>query len=417
MDMYLENHKVLGINGLGRIGKLVFWHNLSHQHYQSYVLNTGRNVGRKLQDAIDYLVHDSTYGSLERFLYGYAGSPLQVEITDEENGVFTINGIPVRLLRKARNPRDIEWGKYNVRTVIECTGKFLDPSVPADDEKGSLRGHLEAGAEKVVLSAPFKMKDQSAKIPEDSGMFVYGINHMKYDPMRQHIVSAASCTTTGLAHMMKPLLEAEETRSIITASMSTVHAVTNNQSVLDAVPEKDKGDLRRNRSVFNNIIPTSTGAAIALEHILPEIRHIGFMADSVRIPIATASLITLNATFHSKMDETGNPVINRGFINNLYRSAEKGAQKDMLVFSEKQNVSSDIIGFKAAIVIEGVETHTRTGFMPVQAKMLQEYGVHCEQDMQIPVTHAKVFGWYDNEMGSYVQFLSRLVDHIEKTRA
>ena len=414
MDSYFDNHKVLGINGLGRIGKLVLWHNLSEQHYEGYVLNTGRLVGKKLQDAIDYLLHDSTYGSLERFLFGYNGRKLSVTIEDEERGKFSINDIPMVLLRDARNPRDIQWGKHNVRIVVECTGKFLDPSVPADESKGSLRGHLEAGAEKVIVSAPFKMKDESVRLPEDSGMFVYGINHMKYDPLQQHIISAASCTTTGLAHMMKPLLENEETSEIITASMSTVHAVTNNQSVLDAVPEAGKGDLRRNRSVFNNIIPTSTGAAIALEHILPQIRHIGFMADSVRIPIATSSLITLNVTFHSRLDEAGNPVINRHYLNKLYKEAGQGAQKDMLVFSEKQNVSSDMIGYKAAIVIEGVETHTRTGFMPVYAKSLQKYGIDFSQDIQIPVTHAKIFGWYDNEMGSYVHFLNRLVQYVDQ---
>jgi len=301
-----------------------------------------------------------------------------------------------------------------VRVVVECTGKFLDPTLHADDGKGSLRGHLEAGAEKVVVSAPFKIRDSVFKIPDDSGMFVYGINHLKYEPANQHIISAASCTTTGLAHMMKPLLDCQETSAMITASMSTVHAVTNNQSVLDAVPEAGKSDLRRNRSVFNNIILTSTGAASALEHILPQIRHIGFMADSVRIPIATASMITLNITFHSRLDASGNPIINREFLNTIYQEAAQKGQKDMLVFSKKQNVSSDIIGYPAAIVIEGVETHTRTGFMPLYASVLSEYGIQCNSDIQIPVTHAKVFGWYDNEMGSYVRFLNMLVRYVEE---
>ena len=98
-------------------------------------------------------------------------------------------------------------------------------------------------------------------MPDDSALFVYGVNHAGYDPVKHHILSAASCTTTGLAHMIKPLLDTEETSRIITASMSTVHAATNNQNILDASPKAGSKDLRRNRSVFNNIIPTSTGAA------------------------------------------------------------------------------------------------------------------------------------------------------------
>ncbi len=415
MEGYFENRKVLGINGMGRIGKLVLWHNLSQNYFQGYVINTGRKVGAGLQNAIDYLMHDSTYGDLGQFLYGFEKrSELDIHVVDEEKGKFTINGIPINLLTESRNPREIQWAGHDVRIVVECTGKFLDPTEPADEPKGSLRGHLEAGAEKVIVSAPFKSKDESPNLPPDAGMCVYGINHMKYKPHDQHILSAASCTTTGLAHMMKPLLETEETSQIITASMSTVHAVTNNQSVLDAVPQAKKSDLRRSRSVFNNIIPTSTGAATAVEHILPEICHIGFMADSVRVPIATSSLITLNVTFHSNLSEEGSPIITRDLLNHVYKRASQGAQKEMLVFSEKQNVSSDMIGFPAAIIIEGVETHTRTGFMPVYAKALQEYGIECSQDIQIPVTHAKVFGWYDNEMGSYVHFLNKLVNYVDQ---
>ncbi|NMD43205.1 MAG: hypothetical protein GYA86_07850 [Firmicutes bacterium] len=113
-----------------------------------------------------------------------------------------------------------------------------------------------------------------------------------------NLISAASCTTTGLAHAVKPFVGNGETAGIITASMSTIHATTGNQNILlDAVPQAGVSDLRKNRQVFNNIILTTTGAAIALEEILPEIRHIGFMADAVRIPTSTASLITLNVTF------------------------------------------------------------------------------------------------------------------------
>ncbi|QRN84791.1 glyceraldehyde-3-phosphate dehydrogenase [Clostridia bacterium] len=416
MNNFLKCKKILGINGAGRIGKLTLWNHLSLQYFDGFVINVGRKAGRKMEDMIDFLTKDSTYGSIHTFLYGYTNKKCEINIVDASEGLLEINGIQIKILMTSRNPRDINWAKEGVQLVIDCTGAFVDPTVPADSPKGSVRGHIEAGAEKVIVSAPFKIKDDSQKMPQDSGMFVYGVNHNKYNPDEHHIISAASCTTTGLAHMVKPLLETKETSEIITASMSTVHAATNNQNILDAIPGEGRSDLRRNRSVFNNIIPTTTGAAIALEEILPQIKEIGFMADSVRVPTNTASLITLNLTFNTKLDaETKTPVINRNFLNEVYKSAARGAQKDMLVFSEKQNVSSDIVGYRAAIVIEGVETHTRTGFIPLRAETLREYGIEDAQDINIPVTHAKIFGWYDNELGSYVNLLSKLAVYIHKS--
>ncbi len=415
MNNYAKRKKLLGINGVGRIGKLVFWNHLNMGHFGGFVLNAGRPVGKSLDDMIHFLLQDSTYGSLDCFLYGYTGKRAEVVVTNREQGEFEINGMPVRVLSHARNPRDINWAKQGVQLVVDCTGVFVDPTVPADHPKGSVRGHLEAGAEKVIVSAPFKIKDNSLQLPGDSGMFVYGVNHNRYVSDAHHIVSAASCTTTGLAHMVKPLLETRETSEIVTASMSTVHASTNNQSILDAVPGSGQKDLRRNRSVFNNIIPTSTGAGVALEQILPEIKKIGFMADSVRVPVSTSSLITLNVTFNSPMnEETGQPVITREFLNDLYRRSAAGPQKDLLVFGERQNVSADMVGFRAAVVIEGAETHTRTGFMPISARTLKEYGIDSPGGIQIPVTHAKIFGWYDNELGSYVNLLSRLAVYMDK---
>jgi glyceraldehyde 3-phosphate dehydrogenase len=415
MNSYLKSKKILGINGAGRIGKLTLWNHLSLQHFDGFVINAGRKAGEKMEDMVDFLTKDSTYGSIHTFLHGYTNDNCDISIVDASEGLFEINGVQIKILTASRNPRDINWAKEGVQLVIDCTGAFVGPTVPADSPKGSLRGHIEAGAEKVIVSAPFKIKDDSQKMPLDSGMFVYGVNHNKYDPDVHHIISAASCTTTGLAHMVKPLLETKETSEIITASMSTVHAATSNQNILDAVPGEGRSDLRRNRSIFNNIIPTTTGAAIALEEILPQIKEIGFMADSVRVPTSTASLITLNLTFNTELDvETKNPVINRNFLNEVFKSAANGAQKDMLIFSEKQNVSSDIVGYRAAIVIEGVETHTRTGFIPLRAETLKEYGIENAQDISIPVTHAKIFGWYDNELGSYVNLLSKLTVYIDK---
>ena len=412
MQTQVKSRKVLGINGIGRIGKLTLWNHLNQKYFDSIVINAGRELGKKDGDMLHYLTTDSTYGSLDRFLYGHTGKTCAIKRLEEN--LFDFDGITIKVFTRARNPRDIPWSREGVRLVVDCTGVFLDPSLPADFGKGSLRGHLEAGAEKVVVSAPFKIKDASQRMPYDSAMFVYGVNHAGYDPMKHHIISAASCTTTALAHMIKPLLETEETSRIVTASMSTVHAATNNQSILDGPPKAGSGDLRRNRSVMNNIIPTSTGAAIALEEILPEIREIGFMADSIRVPTSTVSLISLNLTFRTILEGNGEPVISKDYINHIYEKAAAGSQKDLLIFSEEQNVSSDLAGCQAAVVIEGHENHTRTGFLSLDAATLQSFGIKTSQDLSFPVTHAKIFGWYDNEFGCYVNCLGKLTKYIDK---
>jgi len=403
----------LGINGLGRIGKLTLWNHLHTRQFDRIIVNTGREVGRSLDDLIQVIETDSTYGPLGKFLNGYGGS-CDIKVVDADQALLEINGISVKILREARNPKDIAWRKEGVRLVVETTGQFLDPTVPADFKSGSLRGHLEAGAEKVLASAPFKIKDKTKEIPEDSILLVQGINNTDFDPSRHHVISAASCTTTGLAHMIKPLLENKETSHILTASMSTIHSATNTQSVLDSVPKTGASDLRKNRSVMNNIILSTTGSAKALEMVLPEIKRVGFMADSVRIPTSTVSLIILNLTFHTALDEAGEPVITHLLLNDLYRKAGEGSQKGLLVFSDRQNVSSDLIGVPAAVVIEGHESHTRTGFLTLPPETLSSVGLPSDAEVQIPVTHAKLFGWYDNEYGSYVNCLGELTGYIAR---
>ncbi|HPE85788.1 MAG: glyceraldehyde 3-phosphate dehydrogenase NAD-binding domain-containing protein [Bacteroidales bacterium] len=414
MTDYLKGKNVLGINGLGRIGKLTLWNHLAKGYFDAFVINVGRQVGKNLNALVQILEQDSTYGSLEKFLYGYGTKGKGSQIVDPENGILRIEGRLVKILMTERNPAKIPWQANQVRLVVDCTGVFSDPLVEPDSPKGSLRGHLESGAEKVILSAPFKVKDQGAVMPSDTAMFVYGINHLDFDPAKHHVISAASCTTTGLAHMMKPLLDNPSTANIMTASMSTIHASTNTQSILDSVPKAGAGDLRKNRSIFNNIILTSTGAAKALEKVLPEIQRVGFMADSVRIPTNTASLISLNITVHSPLNDQGEPEISREFINAIYKLAAEGPQKGMLEFSERQNVSADMIGMRAATVIEGIETHCRTGFFDIKADTLQSYGISHDQDLRLPVSHVKIFGWYDNELGSYTHMLGELTVYIAK---
>ncbi|MDD4034751.1 MAG: glyceraldehyde 3-phosphate dehydrogenase NAD-binding domain-containing protein [Candidatus Cloacimonetes bacterium] len=411
MNLSLRNKNLLGINGLGRIGKLLLWNQIHLKHYEGIVVNCGREVGKTLDDLIQVIETDSTYGSLHKFLFGMVGRKAQIKILDADKPILEIEGIPIKILRTARDPKDVNWLNEGVKVVVDCTGSFLDPTVISEAGKPCLRGHLDAGALKVICSAPFKIKGTS-QTPSDAKTMIYGINHLEFNPAEHHVISAASCTTTGLSHMIKPLLENSLTSRIVTASMSTIHASTNTQSILDSVPKAAATDLRKSRSVINNVILSTTGAAKALELVMPEIKHIGFMADSVRIPTNTVSLINLNVTFYTQLDALGEPMINRKLINEVYASAAKGPQKDLLVYSERQNVSADLIGTMAAITIEAHETHTRTGFINFPPEALAQQGFDTDKELQMPVTHAKIFGWYDNELGSYVNCLSKLTNYV-----
>ena len=403
---------VLGINGLGRIGKLTLWHEAGNQRFKRLVVNTGREVGKGIDGVVRYLSSDSTYGSLGRFLFGQNGPWRCIEILDRDQQLLSINGVEIKMLTEHRNPKDIGWAEHGAKIVIDTTGRFRDPTLPAGHPGGSIQGHLEAGAQLVLVSSAFKMQDKSARMPDDAGMLIYGINHDAFEPRKHCMVSAASCTTTALAHMMLPLLNHELTHTMLTASMSTVHASTNSQSVLDSVPKSGASDLRKNRSIFNNIILTSTNAAAALERVMPEIANIGFLADSVRVPLNTTSLIILNCTFQSKLDEYGNALINRQSVNDIFAEYALAPESGVL-FTEEQSVSSDMIGEPFGVIIEGSETHARTGFTRVN---LEELGLKElapeNRVVEVPVTHLKLFGWYDNELGSYTRRMAKLCHYM-----
>jgi glyceraldehyde 3-phosphate dehydrogenase len=398
----------LGINGFGRIGKLTVWHHVARKYFDEIVVNIGRRAGVSLEDIAHYVERDSTYGWLHGYLYGHQGQPVVSKI-DESSGTMVIDGVKIHFLRTHRNPAEIEWNDHDVRLVVDTTGQFLDPNLEADHPGGSARGHLESGAEKVILSAPFKIKDQRAPTPEDAVTTVMGINSNDYDSRRHIIISNASCTTTCLAHMMKPLINAFGPKKIMSASMATVHAATGSQEVLDRLPKAGKTDLRKNRSIMNNIILTSTGAAKALRLVIPEMEEIAFIAESVRIPTVTGSLIIL--VINLQEEPTGE-YVKREMINDIYRQAAADSPEGYLYYTEKQNVSGDIVGMpKVAATIEGHETHSRTAEAAIDLANVPG----LEKDLlsnpeggtvvRIPVTQAVIYGWYDNEMGSYVNML------------
>ena len=399
---------------MGRIGKLTLWHHLGHDDFDRIVINLGRQVGTSLDALAQYIAKDTTYGPLHRFLHGQSGVR-DVSVVDEERGLMSAHGKELLILRAARNPKDIAWRDHGVALVVECTGTFRDPLAEADDAKGAIRGHLAAGARVVVNSSPFKSARTGVPLPEDAALFINGINEFEFDPTRHKVVSAASCTTTALAHMMRPLLERDLTQNLITAGMSTVHAVTPSQPVLDSVPKAGATDLRKSRGAIGNVVLTSTNAAAALELVMPEIARIGFMADSVRIPTNSVSLIILNVTFQSEALPDGTVSVGRDAINAIYREAAQGEARGLLKYTEEQNVSADMLGEDAAVVIEGAETHSRTGFMDLRVPARPAGAASDCATVQLPLTHVKVFGWYDNEMGSYTHRLGELTSHVARS--
>ena len=398
----------LGINGLGRIGKLTLWHHVSRQHFSEIVVNIGRQVGTGLNDLAAAIDRDSTYGRLGTFLHGHTCGRV-IDNLNEAAGTMLVNGVPVKILQEARNPKDIKWKENDVRFVVDTTGVFNDPTAEAEAGRGALRGHLSAGAEKVLLSAPFKIKAKGLEMPEDAVTTVMGINDDDYVPAKHHVISAASCTTTCLAYMIKPLMDQFGADNFLSASMVTVHAATGSQQVLDRLPAAGAVDLRKSRSILNNIILTTTGAARALGLVIPEMKDIGFIAESVRIPTSTGSLIVLVLNLQDDLDSP----IKRDLINSIYR--DYAANSPYIDYSEEQNVSSDIVCIPcAATVIEGTETHTRTATVRVNLDKIKSCNLEpgTNPAVEVPVTQAVIYGWYDNELGSYTNMLGDLTVSI-----
>ncbi|MDQ7787181.1 MAG: glyceraldehyde 3-phosphate dehydrogenase NAD-binding domain-containing protein [Thermodesulfovibrionales bacterium] len=414
VDMISAKRAVLGINGMGRIGKLSLWNHISRKYFSEIVVNIGRKAGTSLQDIALYIEKDSSYGSLHQFLYGYKAGRV-IENVNEEKGTMTIDGIPVTILRESRNPLTIPWNRYGAKVVVEATGQFKDPAALPDAKEGAARGHLEAGAERVIVSAPFKIKEKGRPMPDDAATIVIGINDDTYDNSQHRIISAASCTTTCLAYMIKPLLDYFGQQKILSASMATVHASTGTQQVLDRLPKSGVTDLRKNRSIMNNIILTTTGAAKTLELVIPEMKKIGFIAESVRVPTSSGSLIILVVTFSEEANKP--PVIDRELVNKIYRDAEQKEKRGYIKYTDEQNVSSDIVGhYGPATIIEGHETHIRTAFATIElskfSQLPPEVLRKLPPSIEIPITQAVIYGWYDNELGSYTNMLGDLTAKI-----
>ena len=162
---------------------ITLWHHVGRKYFKEIIVNQGRDVGMGMETIARLIEADATYGLLHRFLYGHKAKPC-VQIVDEKGGKLLIDGIPVTVLREQRNPLNIPWRQYGADVVVDCSGSFKDPTVPADDKKGSIRGHLNGGAKVVIHSAPFKIKNKSLETPEDTTTLIYGINHTAFNPKK-----------------------------------------------------------------------------------------------------------------------------------------------------------------------------------------------------------------------------------------
>ncbi|WP_066192444.1 MULTISPECIES: type I glyceraldehyde-3-phosphate dehydrogenase [Gracilibacillus] len=321
----------VGINGFGRIGRNVFRQALNNDEVEVVAVNdlTDANMLAHL------LKYDSVHGKLDQ------------EVSVNGNALV-VGGQEVKVLSE-RDPADLGWGDLGVEIVVESTGIFTQRDAAAK--------HLEAGAKKVIISAPAKEEDITV---------VMGVNEDKYDPANHHVISNASCTTNCLAPYAKVL---NDKFGIKRGMMTTIHSYTNDQQILD-LPHKD---YRRARAAAESIIPTTTGAAKAVSLVLPELEgKLNGMA--MRVPTPDGSLVDLVA-------ELGQDVTAEE-VNNALKEAAEGNLKGILGYSDEPLVSVDYVGNTNSSTIDGISTMVMEGNM------------------------VKVVSWYDNEMG----YSSRVVD-------
>jgi glyceraldehyde 3-phosphate dehydrogenase len=325
----------IGVNGFGRIGRNFF------------------RAAKKLGADLDFVaVNDITDAATLAHLLKYDSvlGTYPGDVRASDNGV-TVDGDELRVLAE-RDPANLPWKELGAEIVVESTGLFTDREKAAK--------HLEAGAQKVVISAPAKGEDLTV---------VLGVNDDMYDPATHHVISNASCTTNCVAPMAKVL---DDAFGIEQGFMTTIHAYTNDQSILD-LPHKD---LRRARAAAVNIIPTSTGAAKAAGLVLP---HLKGKLDglAMRVPVPDGSVTDLVANVRGDVTTDA--------VNDAFRAAaESGPLAGKLVYTEDPIVSSDIVGSPASCTFDSLST-------------------------MVMGSTVKIVGWYDNEWG----YSNRLVDLVQ----
>ncbi len=325
----------VGINGFGRIGR--------------NVVRATKAAGITDIDfvAVNDLTDTKTLAHLLKYDSVHGRFPL--EVTGRE-GAIDVGGDEIKVLSE-RDPAKLPWGDLGVDIVLESTGRFTDR---ADAAK-----HIDGGAKKVIISAPAKGEDKT---------FVYGVNHLDYDPASHHVISNASCTTNCLVPVVKVLRDSFGWER---GYMTTIHSYTNDQSILD-LPHKD---LRRARAAAVSIIPTSTGAAKATALVIPEVKG-KIDGVALRVPTANVSLVELVCTVEKSTTVAE--------VNAAFTAAAAGALKGVLFVSDEPLVSVDYMGNHASSTVDALSTAVLDGTL-----------IH-------------VSAWYDNEMG----YSARCVDMI-----
>jgi glyceraldehyde 3-phosphate dehydrogenase (phosphorylating) len=327
----------IGINGFGRIGRCVLRALIERKVTDIEVVAVNDLTDPKT------LAHLLKYDSVHRTFKA-------AEVSAKEAAI-SVGGKDIKVLA-VKDPKDLPWKSLGVDVVFECTGLFTD--------KEKAKAHIDAGAKKVIISAPAKGQDLT---------LVLGVNDDKYDPKSHHVISNGSCTTNCLAPIAKVLLD---NFGIKRGLMTTIHSYTNDQAILD-IPHR-KGDLRRARAAAINMVPSSTGAAKALSEVIPELKG-KFDGQAVRVPTMDVSLVDLTL-------ETEKTLTKEAIHSAMKNAAESGPMKSILYYSDEQLVSSDYLGHPGSSIFD--------------ATMTQILGDNF----------AKVFSWYDNEWG----FSNRMVD-------
>jgi len=331
-----------GINGFGRIGRLSFRASLSHKEIDVVAIN------EPFMD-VDYMVYNLKYDSVH--------GPFEGTVSKKDKNTLVVNDKEIQVFTE-KDPSNIPWGQHGVVCVIESSGVFTDLA------KAEL--HLKGGAKKVVISAPSK----------DAPMFVMGVNNEKYDASKHHVISNASCTTNCLAPMAKVL---HQTYGIEEGLMSTIHAATATQNVVDA-PSKGGKDWRAGRSSLNNIIPSSTGAAKAVGQVIPELNG-KLTGMSFRVPTVDVSVVdlTVRLTKGATYEE----------IKNKFKEVSEGEMKGIIGYNADEVVSMDFKGSKFSCIFDA------------------NAGISLNNNF------VKLVAWYDNEWG-YSHRLIDLVTYIAK---
>lgn len=323
----------VGINGFGRIGRNFFRAiNVSGAD----ITVVGINDLTDTKTLAHLLKYDSILGRFNGTV-------------EAEEGAIVVNGVRIPVFAQ-RDPADLPWGEVGAEIVVESTGFFTD----AD----AARKHITAGAKKVIISAPAKGEDIT---------IVMGVNQEKYNPETDHVISNASCTTNCLAPMAKAI---DDAFGIERGLMTTIHAYTNDQSILDF----PHSDLRRARAAALNMIPTSTGAAKAIALVMP---HLKGKLDgyAMRVPVPTGSATDLTVELRTAATKEE--------INAVVKAAAEGALKGILQYTEDPIVSSDIVTDPASCIFDASLTIANGNMV-------------------------KVLGWYDNEWG----YSNRLIDIV-----